>query len=147
MQSNLAKQRNLEEAEAKIGSKIDTAPDSITKEDAATLHSRQTRALGQQPPSDSIAAQAQHQAAVNEGATAGHSEPALEPEVQSQKDRQANYEEAADTVGKKLVNEPENVIKEEADLLHSREQRAFGTTEKGGLASQAQHQVAENEKP
>lgn len=46
----------------------------------------------------------------------------------------------------KMANDPEHVTKEEADLLHSREQRAFGNTSKGGVASQAQSMVAENEK-
>jgi hypothetical protein len=44
------------------------------------------------------------------------------------------------------ANAPESVTKEEADLLHSREQRAFGETSKGGIASKAQSMAAENEK-
>lgn len=52
--------------------------------------------------------------------------------------------EAADKVGTKLETEPENVTKEEGDLLHSRETKAFGVTEKGGIASQAQSQAAKN---
>ncbi|KAI4177870.1 MAG: hypothetical protein LQ348_005756 [Seirophora lacunosa] len=147
MQSELTKQRNLEETVANVGSKLETAPGSITKEDAQAVHRAESRALGgQQPQSGSISSQAQHEAAVNEGA-ASTSRPAApsDPTVQSQMDRQANFEDAASGIGSKLVNEPGNVTKEEADTLHSREQRAFGRTEKGGLASQAQHQVAENE--
>ena len=45
-----------------------------------------------------------------------------------------------------MANAPSQVTKEEADLLHSREQRAFGETSKGGIASQAQSMAAENEK-
>ncbi|KAL8729869.1 MAG: hypothetical protein Q9166_004426 [cf. Caloplaca sp. 2 TL-2023] len=151
MQSELGKQRNLDQVSADIGSKLDTAPGSITKEDAQAVHRAETRALGQQPPSGSISSQTQHEAAVNQGATnstrtnTGTNTGPADPNVQSQLDRQANYQDAASKVGGKLVNEPGNVTKEEADLLHSREQRAFGVTEKGGLASQAQHQVAENE--
>ncbi|KAL8828616.1 MAG: hypothetical protein Q9170_006527 [Blastenia crenularia] len=147
MQSELAKQRNLEQTTANVGSKLDTAPGSITKEDAQAMHRAESRALGgQQPGSGSLTSRAQHEAAVNqvatpEATTAANSDPA----VQSQMDRQANFQDAASTVGGKLVNEPGNVTKEEADLLHSREQRAFGITEKDGLASQAQRQVAENE--
>ena len=59
-------------------------------------------------------------------------------------DREANYVEAADKVGTKLATEPGNVTKEEGDLLHSRETKAFGATEKGGIASQAQSQAAKN---
>lgn len=147
MQSELTKQRNFEEVSAKVGSKLDTAPDAITKDDAKAVHRAETRATGgQQPPSGSISSQVQHQAAVNEGATSNGTIAApLDSNTQSQMDRQANFEDAASKVGSKLVNEPGDVTKEEADLLHSREQRAFGVTEKGGLASQAQHQVAENE--
>lgn len=147
MQSELTKQRNLEETAANVGSKLETAPGSITKEDAQSVHRAESRALhGQQPPSGSISSRAQHEAAVNEGATSTSRTTApTDPTVQSQMDRQANFEDAASKIGSKLVNEPGNVTKEEADILHSREHRAFGYTEKGGLASQAQHQVAENE--
>ncbi|KAL8782723.1 MAG: hypothetical protein Q9213_005147 [Squamulea squamosa] len=157
MQSELSKQQNFNTAASNFDSKLDAAPESITKEDAQAVHRAESRLEGQQPPSGSISSQAQHQAAVNEGATGTTTSTTstsgstrtnaapVDPNVQSQLDRQANYEDVASKVGGKLVNEPGNVTKEEADLLHSREQRAFGVTEKGGLASQAQHQVAENE--
>ncbi|KAL8951829.1 MAG: hypothetical protein Q9222_002218 [Ikaeria aurantiellina] len=150
MQSELSKQRNFEEASANVGSKLDTAPGSITMEDAKAVHRAETRALDQQPPSGSISSQAQHAAAVNDSATstgdvAGSAAASRDPNAQSQMDRQANYEDAASKVGGKMVNEPGNISKDEADLLHSREHRAFGQTEKGGLAAQAQHQAAENE--
>ena len=156
MQSELSKQRNFDQVADNVGSKLEAAPDSITKEDAQAVHRAESRLQSQQPPSGSISSQVQHQAAVNEGATgstctgnatasARTNAAPVDPTVQSQMDRQANYADAASKVGGKLVNEPGNVTKEEADLLHSREQRAFGVTEKGGLASQAQHQVAENE--
>lgn len=45
-----------------------------------------------------------------------------------------------------MVEDPEHVTKREGDLLHSREQRAFGETTKGGIASQAQSVAAENQK-
>lgn len=45
-----------------------------------------------------------------------------------------------------MAQEPARVTKEEADLLHSRETRAFGATSKGGIASQAQSLAAENER-
>jgi len=61
-------------------------------------------------------------------------------------DREANFQQAADQVASKLSTNPASVTKEEADMLHSREQRAHGHTEKGGIASQAQQTVAQNEK-
>ncbi|KAL8670621.1 MAG: hypothetical protein Q9168_004852 [Polycauliona sp. 1 TL-2023] len=156
LQSELSKQRNFEQTAGNVGSKLENAPGSITKEDAQAVHRAETRAQGQQPPSGSISSAAQHQAAVNEGATgpntngtttgsSGINGASVDPTSQSELDRQANFQQAASEVGGKLVNEPGNVTKEEADLLHSREHRAFGVTEKGGLASQVQHQVAENE--
>ncbi|KAL9636525.1 MAG: hypothetical protein Q9164_002767, partial [Protoblastenia rupestris] len=64
---------------------------------------------------------------------------------QSELDRKANFAEQADKVASKLETEPGSVTKEDGDKMHSREQKAFGQTEKGGLASQAQKQAAENE--
>ena len=69
----------------------------------------------------------------------------LTPAQQSELDRKANFAEQADKVASKLETEPGSVTKEDGDKMHSREQKAFGQTEKGGLASQAQKQAAENE--
>lgn len=68
----------------------------------------------------------------------------LDPAEQSQLDRKANYVEQADKVATKMETEPENVTKEDGDTMHSRETKAFGNTEKGGIASQAQSLAAEN---
>lgn len=68
----------------------------------------------------------------------------LDPTEQSQMTREANYKEAADNVGSKLETDPAIIIKEDGDLLHSRETKAFGTTEKGGLASQVQSTASAN---
>ena len=78
------------------------------------------------------------------GAPSGAVDANLTSAEQSQLDREANYNEAADKVGTKLATEPENVTKEDGDLVHSRETKAFGATEKGGVASQAQSQAAKN---
>ena len=146
VQSQMDRQANFEDAANKVGSKLVNEPGNVTKEEADLLHSREQKAFGV-TEKGGLASQAQHQVAENEGATTTRSAAApLDPNVQSMSDRQANYEDAASKVGNKLVNEPGNVTKDEADLLHSREQRAFGHTEKGGLAAQAQHQVAENSK-
>ena len=76
-----------------------------------------------------------------QGSGASANLPAAE---QSQLDREANYVEAANKVGQKMATEPEKVTKEEGDLLHSRETKGVGATEKGGIASQAQSQAAKN---
>ena len=69
----------------------------------------------------------------------------LMPPEQSQSDREANYAEHADKVASKLKTKPGTMTEDEANTMYSREQKAFGTTEKGGLASQAQELVAERE--
>lgn len=151
MQSEVTKQRNLEDAAAKVGSKLDTAPETVTSEDASLLHSREGRVQGG-PTKGDLASQAQSVAAANEqGATVQTNRTQstgtnanLNPAQQSQTDRQANFEEAVDKVGAKLASDPGSVTKEDGDLLHSRETKAHGATEKGGIASQAQSQAAKN---
>ena len=116
-------------------------------QDAAYLKSREARATGQaQPPSDSISADAQRLAAVNEGDTKIPSKGQLDSADQSQVDRLDNFQQAAENVAPKMANAPDQVTKEEADLLHSREQRAYGETSKGGIASQAQSMADQNKK-
>ena len=83
-------------------------------------------------------------AAQANGAPSGAADDNLTSAEQSQLHREANYNDAAEKVGTKLATEPENVTKEDGDLVHSRETRAFGATEKGGVASQAQSQAAKN---
>lgn len=68
----------------------------------------------------------------------------LTSEQQSQLTKERNFQQEAQKVGDKLANAPESVTPQEADTLHSREHRAHGATEKGGIASQAQAQAAEN---
>lgn len=150
MQSTLTKQRNAEAAAAEVGSKIASDPSSISNDDAQYLQSRVSRAeAGGQPAPGSLPSQAQSLASANESGTGpaaatGGAEN-VTPNVQSQLDREANYVEQAHRLQSKLTIDPGSITKEEADKMHSREQRAFGATEKGGLASKAQHQVAENE--
>ena len=69
----------------------------------------------------------------------------MNPQTQSQLDREANYVEAADKVGTKMANEPDNVNQKDAHYLHSREVRAFGGAEKGGVAAQAQKLASKND--
>lgn len=125
----------------------DLVADRSTK-DAAHLKSREARAAGQaQPASDSISADAQRLAAANEGAIKTDIDPKgkMNPEMQSAMDREENFQDVAVNVGQKMKRDPQHVTKEDADLLHSREQRAHGQTEKGGVAAQAQRLAAENE--
>nr|POF26077.1 hypothetical protein CFP56_22225 [Quercus suber] len=147
MQSQVGKTRNFEQAVQEVGSKMQHDPAHVATEDAAYLKSREARAIGQgQPPADSISADAQRLASANEGATkAPATKRRDDPASQSTADRVHNFEAVADRVASKMANQPEAVTKEDGDLLHSREQRAFGTTSKGGIASQAQSLAAENE--
>lgn len=69
-----------------------------------------------------------------------------DPAVQSHLDKEANLADAQDKVMPKIEMDPEHVTAEDANLLRSRETRAHGVTEKGGLAATAQHLAAENEK-
>lgn len=87
-------------------------------------------------------------AAVNEGrATAQSSAGAANDDSvsKSAQDRLDNFEQAISEVGQKMATNPEEVTKEDAGLLHSREQRAFGTTEKSGIAAQAHSIASQNE--
>jgi len=146
MQSQTTKQRNLEDAAATVGSKLESDPVSITKEDAQLLHRRESRAMSG-PTKGDLASKAQSVAAANEkGETvqtqASNSE--LNPTERSKLDREANYADAADKVGTKIETDPASVTKEDGDMMHSRETKAFGTAEKGGIASKAQSLASEN---
>lgn len=85
-------------------------------------------------------------AAVNEGDAKVPSKGEMDPATQSAVDRVENFEKAAEQVAPKMASAPEQVTKEDASLLHSREQRAFGYTSKGAVASQAHSMASKNEK-
>jgi len=87
---------------------------------------------------------AQDAAAPNKQDATTQTNTQLDPAEQSQLDREANYTDQADRVGTKMATEPENVTKEDANQMHSKEHKAFGNTEPGGIASQAQSLAAEN---
>ena len=84
--------------------------------------------------------------AQNAGQDIGGTGAAVDPATQSQLDKEANLAEAQERVLPKMENDPEHVTQEDASLLRSRETRAHGVTEKGGVAATAQHLAAENEK-
>lgn len=117
---------------------------------------------GARPPTDSIAAEAKRLASANEqggtpiaaagNATNGSSAngtstngaSGLNRSEQSQADKEANFLDAVNALAPKVQDG--TVTKEEASLLHSREHKAYGQTEKGGIASQAHKIVAQREK-
>lgn len=119
-----------------------TDPTSITSEDASTLESRESRAMGGiRPPSGSMAAEVKHVASMNEqgrspvssSGVGDATQPASgrkDPQTQSEITRERNFEEQAQLVGFKLATDPGSVSKEDADIMHRREQRAHGHTEK-----------------
>lgn len=149
-QSANAKQANLESTAQHVGSKMQTNPSSVTPEDANTLESREHRATGVRPPTDSLSAEAKRLAAANEKAANGvdvngSGTDSVTRSQQSALDKEGNFQEAAAAVGGKMASDPSSVTKEDAALLHSREQRAHDRAEKGGIAAQAERMVAENE--
>lgn len=154
-QSTTTKQSNFESVASDVSAKLSQDPASVTPEDANTLESREHRATGVRPPSDSLSAQAKRVASANErGAplpgnssvqdSSNGAPPASTRAQQSALDKEANFEDAVAEVGSKMAAEPESVNEDDAKLLHSREQRARGITEKGGVASQAGRLAAEN---
>ena len=118
-------------------------PTSVTADDANYLKSREARATGQaQPPKDSVSADAQRLAAANEqGAAPKAKTGPLSPAEQSHLTKERNLEQTVNEVASK---DPSQITQDDANLLHSREQRAHGHTEKGGVASQAKTIANEN---
>jgi hypothetical protein len=69
----------------------------------------------------------------------------LPPLIQSHLDKEQNFQDAIDLIEPKIINAPETITKEDANLLISREQGAHGVAEKGVIAAQAQSLAAKNE--
>jgi hypothetical protein len=133
--------QNFESAAQDVLSKMQNDPASITSDDANYLKSREARATGQaQPPKDSVSADAQRLASANERGTTLKTGP-LDPADQSHLTKERNLEQAVNEIGSK---DPSQITQDDANLLHSREQRAHGHTEKGGVASQAKTIANEN---
>jgi hypothetical protein len=65
--------------------------------------------------------------------------------VRSHMDREKNFQNAVKIIMPKLENSPDDITAEDADRLHSREVRAHGSVEKGGIKAQAQSLAAKNE--
>lgn len=84
--------------------------------------------------------------AQNAGQTPNIGTGGADPATRSHMAREANFEDAKAKVVPKMEMDPDHVTREDADLLRSRETRAHGVTEKGGVAATAQHLAAENAK-
>lgn len=67
------------------------------------------------------------------------------PSTQSAAHKEQNFQDAISQVQPKLEQDPASVTAEDAALLRSREVRAHGGSEKGGVAARAQKQVVRNQ--
>ena len=84
---------------------MQVAPETVTSEDAAKLHSREARAMGQaNPPPGSISADAEHLAAVNEGRARPQTDGQIDSATQSAADRVQNLQNEAAKVAPKMVS-------------------------------------------
>lgn len=137
MQSELTKQRNAAQG---IGS-------SSSKSAAGQAISEVAKAEGGTTKgSASAQMQSELSKAQNASSGPGSASESVDPTTRSQMDREANLIDAEQELVPKMQNDPEHVAKEDASLLRSRETRAPGVTEKGGVAATAQQLAAENEK-
>ncbi|KAF2805944.1 uncharacterized protein BDZ99DRAFT_574188 [Mytilinidion resinicola] len=59
--------------------------------------------------------------------------------------KEASFQEAVAAIEPKIKEAPETVTKEEANLLHKLEVRAFGLTERGGVTARAMSLARKNE--
>ena len=142
MQSELTKKRNAEQGVYDDNNTTNTA--STGKSPAGQAISEVAKAEGGTTKgSTSAKMQSELSKAQHAGQTPNLS---TGPIAQSHDTKEANFEDAKAKVVPKMENDPEHVTKEDASLLRSRETRAHGVTEKGGVAATAQHLAAENEK-
>ena len=142
MQSELTKKRNAEQGVYSGTTTANTA--STSKSPAGQAISDVAKAEGGTTKgSTSAKMQSELSKAQNAGQTP---KIGTDPTNQSHNTKEANFEDAKAKVVPKMENDPEHVTEEDASLLRSRETRAHGVTEKGGVAATAQHLAAENEK-
>lgn len=139
MQSEVAKARNAEQGNTSAGGNTKSAAGQMIS-DVAKAEGGTTKG------STSAKMQSELTNAQNATSGQGASNGQVDPTTQSHMDREANLQDAEQKVVPKMENDPEHVTKDEANLLRSRETRAHGVTEKGGVAATAQHLAAENEK-
>jgi hypothetical protein len=137
IRSHLDKERNFLQAVDIVEPKITNAPETVTKEDADLLHSREVRAHGA-VEKGGITAHAQSLAAKNV-----QTQIEEEKRIQSHNEKEKNFEQAVHIIEPKIVNVPDSVIKEDADLLHSRDRRAHSIV-MAPIAANAQSLAAKN---
>lgn len=137
MQSEFTKQRNAAQGIGRSSNKsaAGQAISDVTKAEGGTTQG-----------STSAQMQSEITKAQNAGSGQGGPSESVDPTTRSQTDRETNLIDAEQEMVPKMQNDPEHVTKEDASLLRSRETRAHGVTEKGGIAATAQHMAAENEK-
>jgi hypothetical protein len=135
----------LQEEIAKIEPKV--VEGTVTIEEANHLHSLEARAHGHTERvgitsiAQSVAAKRERQASLGSGSSppsnrSRANSKTVTPQKQSHRDKEANLQKAEDAIKPKV--EEGTVTTEDADLLHSRETRAHGQTEKGGLTATTQ---------
>ncbi|USP77194.1 uncharacterized protein yc1106_04468 [Curvularia clavata] len=141
-QSQYDRQNNLLGAKDVVVPKIEDG--TVTKVEADYLHSLESRAHGS-TIKGGVAATAQS-TAVRRGSNASHqrsragSKRSLSPQEQSHHDKEENLRQAEIAIQSKV--EDGTVTAAEAHKLQSREMRAHGHVEKGGLSATAQSIVS-----
>lgn len=128
----------LREEFARIVPKVEQG--IVTKEEADHLHSLEARAHGH-TEKGGLTAAAQSVAAKRDRALSLSDNTNANPAEQSAVDKEANLKMAELTIGPKVEKEPENITKEDAALVQSREHRAHSHVKKGSIAAEAQHFV------
>ncbi|KAF2869386.1 hypothetical protein BDV95DRAFT_98365 [Massariosphaeria phaeospora] len=140
----------LQDEFAKIEPKVEQG--IVTKAEADHLHSLEARAHGHTEKggltamAQSVVAKRERRASISEGSNAHDiPKPPASSEEQSRNDREANRQAAEQIVGSKIENEPEQVTKDDAALVQSREARAGVQIDKDSVAAKAQSLADKNE--
>jgi hypothetical protein len=131
----------LQEEFVRIVPKVEQG--TVTKEEADHLHSLESRAHGH-TEKGGLTAAAQSVAAKRERALSLSDHTNAKPAEQSAADKETNLKMAELTVGPKVEHEPENITKDDAALVQSREHRAHGHVQKDSIAAEAQHFADKN---
>ena len=168
LQSQVTKERNRQQGNAGASSTLAQNPSSQGSSSINSLNpTQQSQVISEVAREEagtskgSASAQLQSQVTKERNRQQGNagvgSTPAQNPTSinssnragQSQSVGDANYSEYAEVASKvqdKIATDPTSVTPEEANLARSRETRAFGSTEKGGVAATAQSLASENER-
>lgn len=144
-QSQHDRENNLLRAKDDVKDKIEDG--TVTQADADHLRSLESRAHETTMKGD-VTAIAQSTAARRDSNASdprprANSKSTLSPEEQSHHNKEENLRQAEVAIRPKI--EDGTVTAAEADKLHSREMRAHGHTEKGGLSATAQSIVAKRQ--